>query len=89
MAPRFNTQMNESLRKPLADINRDLTRPSGSILSAIPESGKPSDKVNVSRAVFVHNGQGHNVEEDPAEEDIGMITFVFRSNLSGRENAGQ
>ena len=78
MAPRFssshftNTDKTnyKSAVKPLGDANRDLR--SCAILSAIPEIAKTSDKNNVSHAVFVRDGHGHNVDEDPEKEDNGM-----------------
>lgn len=60
MAPRFSSSHYSTERRPLADCNRD-------ILSAIPEISKPSskgpEKNNVSRAVFVKDGMGHDVDE--------------------------
>ena len=73
MAPRFSTsQRGVSERRPLAEANRDLR---SGILSSIPEIAKPSkasDKNNVSRAVFVRDGLGHDCDEDPEKEDDGM-----------------
>ena len=74
MAPRFPS-FNESttvvsgmpLRKPLSEVNaRSDNR--GLILSSIPE-GKKADDKNMSRAVCVKDGIGHDIAEDPREEN--------------------
>jgi len=72
MAPRFSSQIQSANdRRPLAEANRNLHAG----LSAIPEIGKASDKDfeknNISRAVFVKDGLGHNCEEDPEAEKDG------------------
>ena len=76
MAPRFSHQQSSSTststtheRRPLGEANRDLK--SNNILSSIPESKLTNEKNNVSRAVFVKDGLGHDVDEDPEKEDDG------------------
>jgi len=62
MAPRFQeatTTSTSTDRRPLGEANRDLK-----LLSSIPESKLPAEKNNVSRAVFVKDGMGHELEED-------------------------
>ncbi|XP_047124444.1 serine/threonine-protein kinase PLK1 [Hydra vulgaris] len=68
MAPRFASAQYYSDRRPLSDANRDLGK---AVLSNIPESSTTVDKNNVSRAVFVKDGLGHEIDEDPAEETDG------------------
>ena len=83
MAPRFQeftTTSTSSDRRPLGEANRDLK-----LLSSIPES-KPAEKNNVSRAVFVKDGMGHELEED-IDNDEGWIYIkkhlfsYFRSRI--------
>lgn len=70
MAPRFqeaSTTSTSTDRRPLGEANRDLK-----LLSSIPESKLPAEKNNVSRAVFVKDGMGHELEED-VDNDEGNI----------------
>lgn len=63
MAPRFfsNQTSTATDRRPLGEANRD-------ILQSIPESKATTDKGNVSRAVLVRDGMGHDIDEDPEKE---------------------
>ena len=73
MAPRFSSAQYHSDRRPLGDANRDLGK---GLLSIIPESSNGIDKNNVSRAVFVKDGLGHEIDEDPAEETDGVLFIM-------------
>ena len=74
MAPRFSIS-NCNERKPLIEVNRELRTG----LASIPEIAKPkgSDRNNVSHAVFVRDGLGHNVDEDPEKESDGKCIQTF------------
>lgn len=86
MAPRFSSAHHQpsssgTERRPLAEANRDLR---ANILSSIPESKPTSDKNNVSRAVFVRDGLGHDVDEDPEKEDDGMLFTKYQRCFKGK-----
>ena len=71
MAPRFpdmpSTVSTTSIsgRRPLAEFNG---RQGDGILRSIPEGKKADPLSNVSRAVCVKDGIGHDVAEDPCME---------------------
>ena len=77
MAPRFSTS-NCNERKPLIEVNRELRTG----LASIPEIAKPkgNDRNNVSHAVFVRDGLGHNVDEDPEKESDGKLVIILVRN---------
>lgn len=84
MAPRFSSAHYQPSsaageRRPLAEANRDLRT---NLLSSIPESKPTTDKNNVSRAVFVRDGLGHDVDEDPEKEDDGECYFLFFKGIN-------
>ena len=68
-APRFPDMPGSSVpvggRKPLAEYNR---LPVDGVLRSIPEGKKTDPLSNVSRAVCVKDGIGHDVAEDPDME---------------------
>lgn len=82
MAPRFSSShLSTGERRPLGEANRDLRY---AALSSIPEIGKAlkgTEKNNISHAVFVKDGLGHNVEEDPEKEDDGEPDDFYLTNL--------
>ncbi|XP_066925374.1 serine/threonine-protein kinase PLK1-like [Clytia hemisphaerica] len=76
MAPRFKESQHQTStttdRRPLGEANRDLK-----LLSSIPESKMAAEKNNVSRAVFVKDGMGHELEEDVDNvEDDGKDFYL-------------
>ena len=75
-------------RKPLAECNR---WPADGILRSIPEGKKPDPLTNVSRAVCVKDGVGHDVVEDPEMETDGKFfdwsLKAFKSFNNRQENA--
>lgn len=98
IAPRFSsaTEHNTAAeRKPLVEANRDLR---SGVLHDIPEVGK--DKLtNVSRAVLVRDGLGHDCDEDPEQEKTldepedfylnslyNLLNRVIESKPNDREN---
>ena len=82
MAPRFTdmpTTGGIPTRKPLSEFNG---RPSEGLLRSIPEGKKTDPLNNVSHAVCVKDGIGHDVAEDPCmETDNGrhesFVCFQF------------
>ena len=60
-----NNSVGTTTRKPLAEYNR---LPVDGVLRSIPEGKKTDPQNNVSRAVCVKDGIGHDVAEDPDME---------------------
>lgn len=72
-APRFPDMPSSSAtssRKPLTEWNR---LPGDAFLRSIPEGKKTDAMNNVSRAVCVKDGVGHDVVEDPEMETDGKM----------------
>ena len=73
-APRFPDMPSSALggnsRKPLSEWNR---MPVDGVLRSIPEGKKTDPMGNISRAVCVKDGIGHDVVEDPDMETDGML----------------
>ena len=83
-APRFpdmpSTSVLATARKPLAEYNRLHT---DGVLTSIPEGKKTDPLNNVSHAVCVKDGIGHDVVEDPEmEEDAEPDDYYLEQLLT-------